>query len=193
MIGTFLLSNNLGNTTCHVGPWIITRDTVLFILQKLNSTILTSWLTSILFFHHTYLDLTVSNVVFVFFAIPTPSMETPRSRQKNWTLRASHSIPPPSFLLFLPFSFWIIAIIQLHHNRKKAPLRPSTVFVQIILPSKRTGVSLKGSRWHWQETVPGEEKVNQLFKTDCNKWHFNRLLKDVQQSIIQFYLQKVTL
>jgi hypothetical protein len=42
------------------------------------------------------------------------------------------------------------------------PSRPSTTFVQIILSSKRTGVSLKGSRWNWQETVPGEEKVNQL-------------------------------
>ena len=47
--------------------------------------------------------------------------------------------------------------------------RPSTVFVQIILPSKRTGVSLKVSRRNWQETAPGEEKVNQLFKTNCNK------------------------
>jgi hypothetical protein len=75
------------------------------------------------------------------------------------------------------------------------PLRPSTVFVQIILPStgKWTGVSLKVSRRNWQETGPGEEKVHQLFKTNCNRWHFNRLLKDVQQSIIQLYLQKVTL
>jgi hypothetical protein len=49
-------------------------------------------------------------------------------------------------------------------------LRPSTLFVQIILPSKWIGVSLKGPRWNWQETVPGEEKVNQLFKTtNCNK------------------------
>jgi hypothetical protein len=50
-------------------------------------------------------------------------METPRSRQKieSAALRESRSFPPPSFLLFLlPFSFWIIAIIQLHHNRKKA-------------------------------------------------------------------------
>ena len=73
------------------------------------------------------------------------------------------------------------------------PLRPSTVFVQIILSSKWTGVSLKVSRRNWQETGPGEEKVHQLFKTNCNRWHFNRLLKDVQQSIIQLYLQKVTL
>jgi hypothetical protein len=67
---------------------------------------------------------------------------------------------------------------------------PSTesVFVQIILPFKWTGVSLKGSRWNWQETAPGEEKVNQLFNTNCNKWHFNRFLKDVEQSIIHFYL-----
>jgi hypothetical protein len=52
------------------------------------------------------------------------------------------------------------------------PWRPSTVFVQIILPSKWTGVSLKVSRRNWQdsETGPGEEKVNQLFKTNCNKW-----------------------
>jgi hypothetical protein len=32
-----------------------------------------------------------------------------------------------------------------------------------------------------------------LFNTNCNKWHFNRFLKDVKQSIIHFYLQKVTL
>ncbi len=72
---------------------------------------------------------------------------------------------------------------------------PSTAsfFVQIILPSKWTGVSLKGSRWNWQETAPGEEKVNQLFNTDYNNWHLNRFLKDVEQSIIHFYLQKVTL
>ncbi len=55
-----------------------------------------------------------------------------------------------------------------------------------------TGVSLKGSRRNWQETAPGEEKVNQLFKTNYNKWYFNRLLKHVQQSIIQLYLHKVT-
>jgi hypothetical protein len=43
--------------------------------------------------------------------------------------------------------------------------RPSTesVFVQIILPSKWTGVSLKGYRWNWQETVPGEETLSQCF------------------------------
>ncbi len=49
------------------------------------------------------------------------------------------------------------------------PLRPSTVFVQIFLPSNRTGVSLKVSRRNWQETGPGEEKVHQLFKTNCNR------------------------
>jgi hypothetical protein len=51
------------------------------------------------------------------------------------------------------------------------PLRPSTVFVQIILTSKWTGVSLKVSQRNWQdsETGPGEEKVNQLFKTNDNK------------------------
>jgi hypothetical protein len=87
------------------------------------------------------------------------------------------------------FSFWT----GFYFLPVRGPLRPSTVFVQIILPSKRTGVSLKGSQRNWQETAPGEEKVNQLFKTTCNKWHFNRFLKDVQQSIIQLYLQKVTL
>ena len=120
MIGTFLLSNNLGNTTCHVGPWIITRDTVLFILQKLNSTILTSWLTSILFFHHTYLDLTVSIVVFVFFEINTPSMETPRSCHKNWTCRAAHvTINPPPLLSPFPSSFFF-----LNYCNKSAPPQP---------------------------------------------------------------------
>ncbi len=48
---------------------------------------------------------------------------------------------------------------------KLKTLRPSTVFVQTI----------------------------QLFKANYNKWHFNRLMKDVQQSIIQRYLEKVTL
>ncbi len=72
--------------------------------------------------------------------------------------------------------------------------QPVSVFVQIILSSKWTGVSLKVSRRNWQETGPGEEKVNQLFNTNSNKWHFNRfLLKNVQQSIIHLYLQKVTL
>jgi hypothetical protein len=46
---------------------------------------------------------------------------------------------------------------------------------------------------NWQDTGPGEEKVHQLFKTNCNRWNFRWLLKDVQQSIIQLYLQKVTL
>jgi hypothetical protein len=62
-----------------------------------------------------------------------------------------------------------------------------------LLSSKWTGVSLKGYRHNWQETEPGEEKVNPLLNTTCNKWQFNRLLKHVQQSIIQLYLQKVTL
>jgi hypothetical protein len=52
---------------------------------------------------------------------------------------------------------------------------------------------LKGYRQKWQDTVPGDQKVNQLFNTNYNNWHFNRLLKHVQQSIIQLYLQKVTL
>ncbi len=66
-------------------------------------------------------------------------------------------------------------------------------FVEIVLSSKWTRVSLKGSRQNWQETVPGEEKVNQLLNTNCNKWHINRFMKDVQKSIIQLYLEKVTL
>jgi hypothetical protein len=55
----------------------------------------------------------------------------------------------------------------------------------------RTGVSIKD--YKWQDTTPGEQKVNQLFNTNCNKWYFNRLVKHVHQSIIQLYLQKVTL
>ena len=46
-----------------------------------------------------------------------------------------------------------------------------TVFVQIILPSKWTGVSLKVSRRNCQETGPCAEKVHQLFTTHCNRWH----------------------
>ncbi len=56
--------------------------------------------------------------------------------------------------------------------------RPSTasVFVKIVLSSKwrSPGVSLKGYRQNFQERVPGEEKVHQLFNTNCNKWHFHR-------------------
>jgi hypothetical protein len=62
-----------------------------------------------------------------------------------------------------------------------------------VLSSKWTGVSLKGYRQNGHETGPGGEKANQLFNTTCNKWHFNRFLEHVQQSIIQLYLQKVTL
>ena len=72
---------------------------------------------------------------------------------------------------------------------------PSTesFFVKIFLLSKWTGVSLKGYRQNWEETVPGEEKVNQLLNTNCNKCHFNRFMKHVEKSIFQLYPQKVTL
>jgi hypothetical protein len=46
------------------------------------------------------------------------------------------------------------------------------------------GVS-KGYWQNWQETAPGEKRVNQLLNTNCNKGHFNRLLKHVQKLIIQ--------
>ena len=52
----------------------------------------------------------------------------------------------------------------------------------------KTSFPLREISW-W----PGEVKVNQLFNTNSNKWHFNRLLKDVQQWIIRVYLQEVTL
>jgi hypothetical protein len=39
------------------------------------------------------------------------------------------------------------------------PLRPSTVFVQMIVSCKCEGVSLMVSRRNWPETAPGEEKV----------------------------------
>ena len=45
----------------------------------------------------------------------------------------------------------------------------ASVFVEIVLSSKWTGVFLKGYRQNWQETAPGEEKVNQLLNTTCNK------------------------
>ena len=35
--------------------------------------------------------------------------------------------------------------------------------------SKWTGVPLKGYRQNEHETGPGEEKVNQLLNTNCNK------------------------
>jgi hypothetical protein len=38
-----------------------------------------------------------------------------------------------------------------------------------------------------------DQKVNQWFNTNYNKWHFNRLMKHLQKSIMQLYLQKVTL
>ena len=80
---------------------------------------MTSWLTSILFFHHTYLDLTVSTVVFVFFAIHTPSMETPRSRQKNWTCRAARvTLNPPPLLSPFPSFFF------LNYCNNSAPPQP---------------------------------------------------------------------
>ena len=46
----------------------------------------------------------------------------------------------------------------------------ASVFLPIVLSSKWTGVYLKVYRQNWQERVPGEEKANQLFKTNCNKW-----------------------
>ncbi len=96
---------------------------------------------------------------------------------------------------FLASSMRLTMTIRSRHTPTffPGPSRPSTVFVQIILPSKWTGVSLKVSRRNWQESGPGEEKVHQLFKTNYNRWHFRWLLKDVQQSIIQLYLPKVTL
>ncbi len=62
------------------------------------------------------------------------------------------------------------------------PPRPSTtsVFVTIVLTSKWTGVSLKGCRQKWQDTVPGEKKVNQLFNishyTDTHLYVFSLVL-----------------
>ena len=41
------------------------------------------------------------------------------------------------------------------------------------------------------KTCIGEQKVYQFLNPNCNKWHFNRLLKYVKKSIIQLYLQKV--
>ena len=46
----------------------------------------------------------------------------------------------------------------------------TSVFVKIVLSSDQVDrVSLKGYRQNSQETVPGEEKVNQLVNTNCNK------------------------
>jgi hypothetical protein len=82
------------------------------------------------------------------------------------------------------------------------PLRPSTVFVQIILPSKCTRVSLKVSRRNWQETgllvrkryincstltVIGDTLIdcwrmynNRLFNSICKRWNFRWFLKHLQ-------------
>jgi hypothetical protein len=83
---------------------------------------------------------------------------------------------------------------------------PASVSVTIVLTYKWTGVSLKGCRQNFQERSPGAVRKrinstltaisdtlidcwsiynNQLLNPNCNKWHFNRLLKHIQQSIIQ--------
>ena len=66
-------------------------------------------------------------------------------------------------------------------------------FADIQLSNALGRVSVKGYRQNWQESVPGEQKVNYFLNTNCNQWHFNRFLKHVQHSIIQLHLQKVTL
>ena len=42
-------------------------------------------------------------------------------------------------------------------------------------------------------TIRDDQTVNQLLSTNYNKWHFHRLLKHAHKSIIQLYLQNVTL
>ncbi len=64
-------------------------------------------------------------------------------------------------------------------------LRPWTtsVFVRIVLPSKWTGVSLKGYRQNLQETAPGEENVNHLTNTTRSD---SSILQEVTlQSIVE--------
>jgi hypothetical protein len=52
------------------------------------------------------------------------------------------------------------------HGVRREPITTlGFVFVTTVLPSKWTGVSLKGYRQNWQERAPGVEKVNQLRKT----------------------------
>ena len=74
---------------------------------------MTDWLTSILFFHHADLDLTVSSSVFVSLPYIDPLWKRHGRGKKIERAALRVSIFP----LLLPFSFWII---QLHHNRKKA-------------------------------------------------------------------------
>ena len=37
---------------------------------------------------------------------------------------------------------------------------------------------------NWDGSVSGDQKVNQLVNTNCNKRHFNRSMKDVQFTVI---------
>ena len=121
-----------------------------------------------------------------------------RSRLLNWEhLQSScHWVSSPSIFetrnKFKNKKKWEKFLLFFYPNPYPRPWT-ALVFVRIVLTSKWTGVSLKGYRQNLQETAPAEENVNQLLNTTCNKWHFNRLLKHVQQSIIQLYLQKVTL
>jgi len=87
---------------------------------------MTDWLTSILFFHHADLDLTVSSSVFVSLPYIDPLWKRHGRGKKIERAALRASISP----LLLPFSFWIIAIIQLHHNRKKATRCRFSFFTQ---------------------------------------------------------------
>jgi hypothetical protein len=60
--------------------------------------------------------------------------------------------------------FWKNPVF-LPNSQSRVP-GPSTasVFVQIIMSSKWTGVSLKGSRRNCQETAPGEEEGKSIFQ-----------------------------
>ena len=76
------------------------------------------------------------------------------------------------FLLSTAISDTLIDLEKknLPKSQSRVP-RPSTasVFVEIALSSKWTGVSLKGCRQNCQERGPGEEKDNRLLNPNWNK------------------------
>jgi hypothetical protein len=127
------------------------------------------------------------------------------------TLATGHSfhsfwcVDPVSVRLHVFFSFFLVSAIFAFFfiNRVWISVHFMTMLMyhKVRLNSSehpcekgtKVKVSLKGYRQNWQGSSPGQEKVNQLINTNFNKWNFHGWLKHVQKSIIQLYLQKVTL
>jgi hypothetical protein len=56
-------------------------------------------------------------------------------------------------------------------ENRQPSCRPSStvIFEHNLHEFPKKTFALKGYRQNWQETAPGEEKVNQLLNTSCNK------------------------